>query len=251
MDFEETMVEEIQEEDLLPEELTEEPDETGEEPDAASDGEEETAEEETPEEPKAKEEPGYVQKRISKAVTKAVAETEARFAAQMEAMEARYAPIMERLMEMDAQELVRTRKVGDIETARELVRLRQGAVPGEPAADEKPAQEDYDPQQDQGLVMRINMLKHQAKQIKADTGLDVIAEWNSNEDVKNAIINGEMDFYDVARQMKQETKRRPPSPTRSPNGASGTNLNAISAMSSEQFARLEKRISEGARFAMK
>ena len=41
-------------------------------------------------------------------------------------MEAQYAPIRERLLDMDAQDLVRRGVVKDIETAKELVRYRQG-----------------------------------------------------------------------------------------------------------------------------
>ena len=60
-----------------------------------------------------------------------------------------------------------------------------------------------------------------------------------------------MDFYDVADYLKnQKPSRKPPSPMRSPNGASGQNPNAIESMSKEQFARMEKRISEGARIRL-
>ena len=72
----------------------------------------------------------------------------------------------------------------------------------------------------------------------------------NNEDIKMKVVSGELDFYDVAEMMKQP-KRRPPSPMRSPNGASGMNPNAISNMTDEQFDRLEKRIKEGARFELK
>lgn len=258
MDFEENMAEEISEqgEDLLPEELTEEPEETGEDLDSLNEDEEKTAEEEPEEAPKAKAEPGYVQKRISKAVDKARAEMQAEFSAQMEALKAQYAPIQERLMEMDAQELVKSHKCGDIETARELVRLRQGQ-PAKAADSPQPRDEQghFVSKEDRAvsdrIQGRIDALKHQAERIKAAGGPDVIAEWKSNKDVQKKVMSGEMDFYDVAEQMKQASKRKPPAPTRSPNGASGTQLNAISAMSSEQFARLEKRISEGARYTMK
>ena len=229
MDFEETMVEE---EELLPE-VTEEPEETGEDLETLND------EEETVEEPQVQQsEPGYVQKRISKAVAKAVAETEARMQAMFEQQ---MAPIKAKMIEDEAQELVRNHQVADIEMARELVRLRQG-VPQETPQEA--------PSDDAGVVTRINMLKHQAAKIKANTGIDVIAEWNSNKEVQEAVMNGEMDFYDVAEQMKKP-KKRPPSPMRSPNGVSGGNLNAIESMSDEQFRKLEKRISEGARYTLR
>jgi hypothetical protein len=256
MDFEENMAEEISEqgEDLLPEELIEDPEETGEDLDAMTWAEDETADEEPEEEPKAKAEPGYVQKRISKAVDKVRAEMQADFSAQMEALKAQYAPLQERLMEMDAQELVKSHKVGDIETARELVRLRQGMAAQEPVRDEQPRQENgqFAPKEDPATMARIDMLKHQATQIKADSGLDVIAEWNSNEEIKNAVINGEMDFYDVAKQMqKPQTRRRPPAPTRSPNGTVEYSKGVIMSMSDKQFEAFEKKVQGGTRFRAK
>ena len=88
------------------------------------------------------------------------------------------------------------------------------------------------------------MLQHQADSIKADKGPDVIAEFQRNSAVKEKVISGEWDFYDVAKAMRQ---KRPPAPMRSPNGASGQR-NSILDMSDEAFANLEKQISEGKRF---
>ena len=73
----------------------------------------------------------------------------------------------------------------------------------------------------------------------------------NNEDIKQKVIRGEMDFYDVADELKSRSKsRKSPSPMRSPNGASGNNPNAIESMTDEQFRKLEKRISEGARIRL-
>ena len=246
MDFEETMVEDYGDEEVeiseeLSEEVAEESEEDGDELES-----QETAEEQ-PEEPKGTTEPGYVQKRISKAVQKAVAETEARMQAMFEQQ---MAPIRAKMMEDEAQELVRTHKVADIETARELVSLRQG-MPVPTAEEEQPREPNVTPKNDPATMARIDMLKHQRQRIIDSGGPDPVEAFNSDEDIKNAVIDGEMDFYDVAQQMKQTPRKRPPSPMRSPNGASGTNTNAIESMSSEQFARLEKRISEGARYRLK
>ena len=96
------------------------------------------------------------------------------------------------------------------------------------------------------------MLAHQAKSIKARTGIDVIAEFNADKEIKQKVISGEMDFYDVAEQMQSSPARgKPPAPMRSPNGASGANQpNAIEQMSDEQFKRLEKKLMEGARYKL-
>ena len=239
MDFEETM---DNEELDLSEEVVEEPEEEAEE--LPTEEDEQT--EQPKEEPKATE-PGYVQKRIEKALAR---ERESMRANIMAEIEAQYAPIKERLLDMEAQDLVKTGQVKDLEIAKELVRLRQGI----PAKEENPqprnSQGQFAPKENPADVERIRMLKHQADRIKADTGLDVIAEWNSNEEVKRAVINGEMDFYDVAKQM-QKPKKRPPSPMRSPNGANAMNPNAIDNMSDAAFEKMDKRISEGARYTLR
>lgn len=216
-----------QAEDLPREELVEETEEPTESLESLF-GEVENYKPDEPETPQK--EPGYVKSRIEKAVQKAVAETEARMQAKFDAQ---MAPYREQMLTNEAQELVRSGKVKDIETAKELVRYRQG----QPAA-----QNDSDP----AVMARIDMLKHQADRIK---DVNVIAEFQRNEDVKRRVISGEMDFYDVAEMMRQP-KKRPPSPMRSPNGVA-MNPNAIDSMSDEQFARMEKRIKEGARYSLK
>jgi phage host-nuclease inhibitor protein Gam len=263
MDYEETNFDEATEaEDSLPEELIEDDGDNAEDLDEtfAEDVDEEHQEEQDAEEEdtgsEGPKEPGYVHRRISKAVEKAVAETEARFTAQLEAMEAQYAPIKERLMQMDAQELVRSGKVKDLETAMELVRYRQG----QPAQQDEPVEQ---PRNEQGQFVsrehqaaldrtqgRIDELKVQADKILDKTGLDVIAEWNSNKKIHDAVINGEMDFYDVAEYMKAR-KKRPPSPMRSPNGANGIGPTTIENMSDAQFRKLDKMLDEGVRFTLK
>ena len=260
MDYEENM-DNFTEEDSLPEEIVEDSEESEEDLDAYlnedEDSDQAAEEEEQTQEPEAREEPGYVKTRISKAVNKAVAETEARFAAQIEALEAKYAPLQERLMEMDAQELVRSRKVADIETARELVRLRQGVQPQQEQVNEQPRNEQGQfVSQNQAIEMaktseRIEMLKAQAEYIKKKSGLDVVAEWNNNPEIKKAVIEGEMDFYQVADQMQKQQKKRPPSPTRSPNGANGIGPHSIANMTDAQFRKMDQRLDEGVRFTIK
>lgn len=256
MDYEETMVEneapDTEVDDTLPEGIEEE--DMSDEEDLESiteDMEEEEAEEQPQPEQKATE-PGWMQQRIGKAVEKALAKERESIRAEMEAQ---YAPIKERLLEMDAQDLVRKGIVKDLETAKELVRYRQGqATPAPQAPQERVEQPRNDkgqfaPKEDPVISARIDLLAHQADTIKAKKGIDVMAEFDRNPEIKEAVLSGKMDFYEVAETMK--TKRRPPAPMRSPNGAGGENPNAINSMSEEQFRRMEKRISEGARIRLK
>ena len=255
MDYEEIMGDtpDEQTDDLSVDEIVEEVEEASESLDSIiDDGEQEAQADEQPEEAPAAKEPGYVRGRIDKAVQKAVAETEARMRAEFESQ---MAPFRAKMMEDEAQELVRSRKVTDIETARELVRLRNGqpavaqAAP-KPAEQPRQANGQFASKEDPGTSARIAMLEHQAEKIKARDGIDVTEEFMNNEDIKMRVVSGELDFYDVADMMKQP-KRRPPSPMRSPNGASVQNPNAISNMTDEQFEKMERRIKEGARFELK
>ena len=261
MDYEETMVEEmdnVEEDDtsfegIVEEDESEEDFPTEEELDIGDPDEEVEEEEvEEPEEP-PRSEPGWIKQRVNKAVEKAVRETEARMQAMFEE---RMAPIRARMMEDEAQELVRTRKVADIETARELVRYRQG----QPAA---PQTETPQMRNEQGQYAsreqiaetakteaRIEELRKQADKIKAKGGPDVIKEFSENEDIKRRVVDGELDFYDVAEMMKKP-KKRPPSPVRSSNGANHVTPNAFESMSDEQFERLERQLDRGVRYTLR
>ena len=228
--------------------------------------EEDTQEEE--EEPQGtsgkRSEPGYVRKRVDEAVQKARADERQKARAEYDAefdqrveeqLNKRMAPVLERLVEMDAKELVASGAVKDIETARELARYRQG-MKSAPVADKEQQRNEKgqftsSTTDDPATTARINMLKHQANAIKARGGPDVIAEFQNNPRVKQKVINGEMDFYDVAESLKTP-KKRPPAPMRSPNGATNTkDINPIMDMSDKEFAALEKRVQGGARIHYK
>lgn len=231
--------------------LSEEEEDTSESLDSfVEEGEQESVEEQ-PQPSQGTSEPGYVQRRIDKALARERDNIKAEVMAEMEAQ---YAPIKERLLEMDAMEMVRKGTVKDLETAKELLRYRQGQAPVAPTPApqaEQPRQQNgqFAPKEDPATSAKIDMLAYQADKIKAQTGVDVISEFTNNPDIKQKVINGEMDFYDVAEMMKPTQRRHPPAPMRSPNGASGqTPLNAIETMSDEQFERMERRISEGGRF---
>ena len=262
MNPEETMVETGMDnapaDDALEEGIVEEEGEPEESLEAAIGEEVSSADEESQEDqPQGTSEPGWIRKRIDKAVSKAVRETEERMTAQFEQ---RMAPLMEKMLDDEARAMVQSGAVKDIELAKELLRYRQGRDPGSvPVADgsdkgsvpQRNAKGQFTSNEDAATSARIEMLKHQADRIKAAGGPDVIAEFQNNAEIKQKVISGEMDFHDVADEMRsRKPGRRPPSPMRSPNGASGQNPNAIESMTDEQFRRLEKKIAEGARIRL-
>ena len=268
MEYEEVMTEDEfdneMEEDSLPEGIVEEDESYDEDfPDTEDlelPDEEDEEEEEEVEEEKPRKEPGYIKGRIQKAVDKAIAETRA----EMQAMfDAQMKPIREKLMEDEAQELVRSRKVADIETARELVRLRNGQ-PTTANPDAGTQGRGEQPRNDKGQFAsreqivqeartqaRIDELASQAKKIKAAGGPDVIQEFSTNQEIKRKVVNGEMDMYDVAESMRNRKRGKAPSPTRTPNGASNVTPNAFATMSKKQFERFERHLDEGGRFSVK
>lgn len=191
-------------------------------------------------------EPGWIKKRVGAAVDKAIRETEQRIRAEYDA---KLAPLMERMLEQDAQALVDSGKVKDLETAKELVRYRQGQP--QPAQAEQPRNEkgQFAQKEDSAPDAAADFLARQAQKIKTSKGVDVMAEFNKNEDIRNKVLSGEWDFYDVADAMnEQKASRKAPAPMRSSNGASGAEKSTIASMTDEQFDRLNRRLEEGARF---
>jgi len=265
MDFEETMVNEADSEDvggLMPDDVVEESDEQPDESLESIMGEGQTA----AEEPKQEDpqgtggEPGWFRKRWDKEVGKLTAQIRDEVRSEYETQ---FAPLRERMLEMDAQELVRSGKVKDLETAKELVRYRQGmsvSAQTQPAQQEQPRQangqfasrtEDQNTEINRAVnKARTEMLQRQADKIKAAGGPDVISEFLNNDEIKNKVVSGEMDFYDVADYLKNQksSRRKPPSPMRSPNGVNGQIKSAIMSMTDKQFEMLEKKVREGARF---
>ena len=260
MDFEETMVEEnfdeAVEDDTSLDDFVEEEDESEEEdlPEEELEIPDEESEEEEAEEPEPqpKSEPGWIKQRVQKAVDKAVAQA---LAAQQEQFNKQMAPIIAKMQEDEAQELVRSRKIADIETAREFVRLKNGQST-EPRVEAKPRNEQGQFVSKEQIAhnakieAKVDMLAKQADKIKANGGPDVMALFEKDPDIKKKVIDGEMDFYDVADMMKK-TKKKPPTPSRSPNGSGNITSNAFANMSSKQFERIERKLDEGVRYTMR
>ena len=270
MDYEETMVNapdgEEAMDDLSIDGIVEEVEESSASlDDFLDEGDKGEEEEQADEQPgTAAKEPGYVRKRVEKAVARERAAMQAEFDRQIAEMkdqfEAQMAPFRAKLIEDEAQELVRTRKISDIETAREFVRMKQGQPTQAPAPAEEPSQPrqangQFAAKEDPATSARISMLQHQldmiGDQYGADAATGVTTEFTNNPEIKRQVIAGKMDFHDVYRQMTAQ-KKRPPSPMRSPNGANGNVPNVFENMSSEQLKRLEDKVNkEGVRINLR
>jgi len=217
---------------------------------------EETQAQANPEAPEQRKEPGYIKQRVNAAVTKAVAEAEARIRAEYETM---LAPIRESVLERQANDLVAQGEFKSLERAKEYLRLK-GGMPTEAPAQEKPAQPNRDAQcrfapaaenggeGDAVTRARADLLAKQAQKIKGTRGVDVMQMFNADDAVKQRVLSGEWDFYDVAEQM--QATRSVPSPMRTPNGSSVSGV-SIANMTDEQFERLQANLAAGRTYDMR
>lgn len=207
----------------------------------------ENQQQERPETPTAEQapatEPGWIKQRVGKAVAKAVAEAEQRTAAKYEAM---LAPIRESVLDREADDLVKAGEFKSLDRAKEYVRLKNGTTPkSEPVVPPKNEQERVDPT----VKARADLLAKQAQKIKDSRGLDVMQAFNTDPDVKQHILSGEWDFYDVAEQLSSG-HGSPPVPMRTPNGA-GVGTVSISGMTDKQFSQLQENLAAGRKYDMR
>lgn len=216
---------------------------------------EQPAAEQQQQEAQPQKEPGWIKQRIGKAVEKAVAEAEARVTAQYEAM---LAPIRESVLDRQAEDLVKSGEFKSLETAKEYVRLKGGVVSA-PAAEpdqQKPTVQQRDEQgrfvsnNDAMTHARADLLAKQAQKIKARRGLDVMQAINADENMKNRVLSGEWDFYDVAESMASP-QHNAPVPVRTSNGGTSPSAVSISGMTDDQFRRLQANLANGRIYDMR
>ena len=213
------------------------------------DGNQQTVQDTVPEK-----EPGWIKGRINKAVEKAVAETEARLTKHYEEM---LAPIRESVFERQAQELVDSGEFKSLEIAKEYLSLK-GGMPLPKQQEQQNTKPERDANgrftssnaPDPAVNVRADMLAKQAQKIKANYGVDVMAAFKDDPDVKQKIISGEWDFYDVAESLSESRSNRPTAPVRSANG-SGVSSSSIADMTDAQFRKLQENLSMGRRYDMR
>ena len=192
---------------------------------------------EQPTQPTQKE-PGYIRQRIDKAVARAVAETDQRMQAMFDQQ---LAPLRESMMERQASELVESGEFKSKETALEYVRLKAGMPVQAQPVQPRDEQGRFTSQEDPMAQARASVLASQADKIRNNRGLDVMAAFNSSPGIRQKVLSGEWDFYDVAENMQSA---RVPSPMYTPNGASFEGL-SINQLSDEQFEQLNRNLAAG------
>lgn len=202
-------------------------------------------------------EPGWIKQRVNKAVEKAVAEAEARVTAQYEAM---LAPIRESVLDRQAEELVKAGEFKNLERAKEYVRLKNGATTTQTSEDAPESKQQRDEQgrfkaaadteKSAMTHARADLLAKQAQKIKAKRGIDVMQALNEDNEIKNRVLSGEWDFYDVADNLSSP-KKTAPVPMRTSNGGTNPSAVSISGMTDEQFKRLQANLANGRIYDMR
>lgn len=186
-----------------------------------------------------KREPGWVRQRVDKAVARAVQETEARMRAEFEST---LAPFREDMMSREADGLVAAGEFKSRDRALEYVRMKNG-LPG--VVQQQAPQVDAQ-QVDAGTRARAQMLAKQAEKLKAQHGYDVMGEFNSNNEVRQKVLSGDWDFYDVAEAMEQSGRQtKAPRLVRTPGSSGLSGKFSINEMSDAQFEQLQKNLRAG------
>lgn len=247
------VLEPLQEQEEQPisslEEITEQPEEQ-----QQDDGQQGEAEQQP-----AKADAGWMRRKMEAYASKQLKEQETRLRAEFAEM---LAPLRESMYERQADDLVASGQIKSKEMALKYVKAMAGITSSEP--DQQPKTQPRTPdgrfassqqqqmEPDAETKARARILAAQADKIKSSKGLDVAALFQSDPEVKEKVLSGEWDFYDVAESMNQP-RRRVPSPVRSSNSAMGAtpDASAIANMSDAQFERLLKNLGEGKVYDMR
>lgn len=188
-------------------------------------------------------EPSWFQARLARERRKWEAESEAKVNAML-------APIRKDMEERTAQELVKSGEFKSIERAREYVQLKGGNVdlPGNNTP-EQPRQQNgqYAPKANKVSDERAAMLAHQVERIKANTGVDMMEEFNAaDRETQARVLGGEIDFHDLYAENHAPAKKTPPKTMTTPNGQmAGID---IAHMSDAQFRQLQANLGAGKKY---
>ena len=100
----------------------------------------------------------------------------------------------------------------------------------------------------EALRMKAQALLSQAEAIRAVCGVDVMALFDTDVDVRRRVLSGEWDFVDVWRDAGM--RAAPPAPVRAPNGGGMGGMD-IGRMDSRQFEKLDAVLRQGGTLDMR
>lgn len=179
------------------------------------------------------------------------AEWEAAHKAEMNELRGQLDTLREYFANQEADKLVADGKIADKEMALQYVRATKGiptpASPSEPAPRQRDEQGRFvsAPQPDAEIQQKAAALVAQAETIMQSTGVDVMALYNTNPEIKQKVLAGEWSFVDVYKNTRQaEPQVRTPAPIRSANGV-GIGTADFRKMSGDQFHKVNELLESG------
>lgn len=125
---------------------------------------------------------------------------------------------------------------------------RVGAGVGGAGADLGGAEDTGSAVSSEALRMKAQALLSQAEAIRAVSGVDVMALFDTDVDVRGRVLSGEWDFVDVWRETGM--RAAPPAPVRAPNGGGMGGMD-IGRMDSRQFEKLDTVLRQGGTLDMR
>ena len=194
--------------------------------------------EEAQENPPAKE-PGWIRGRIDKAVSKALQEQETRLRAEFDSI---LNPIRESVLDRQAEDLVAEGEFKSKERALEYLKLKGGISLETPQEQPRNAQGQFVSPNQQEVDFKAQLLANQAAKIKAKSGVDVMAYFNQNDNIRTQVLSGQMDFYDVLETV--QSRQNVPAPIRQSNGANVGSV-SVANMTDAQFKKLQENLARG------
>ena len=171
--------------------------------------------------------------------------------------EERLARLEEIEIKQEARELAAKEKVSEA-LAERLIRAERGKpapqiTEEQPKAQERPrdAQGRFVSTQQNSADARAQELMTQAQNIQRMTGQNVLDVFNSDESVRRRVASGEIDFYDLAREMSQATNDRRRVPPVVPRTTGGTHTSTVQDLTDDQFDRLDRNLQNGVVYDMR
>jgi hypothetical protein len=189
-----------------------------------------------------------------KGYSRGKAEAEASWQQERDRYEARIAELQEYEIRDEAKKLADAEHIS-LAIAERLIRAEKGLPARQQTPEQQPRQDQ--PRDEHGrftardsgdsdVQAYAKQLLDQATQIKRLTGLDVMSLYNSDDTVKRRISSREINFFDLAEEMKNGSRKMPPV-VRASNGTTD-GKKGILGMSDAQFERMDELIDQGVRF---
>lgn len=203
------------------------------------------------------EEPGWFKRRMEQHDKRLKEDFQRELQAVRDGYEAQLTPLREASYRREAEQLVADGEFKSIDRALEYVRLKGGAPVQQNASPETQPEQSRDAQgrfvkkADSEVAQYAQRLVDQAAAIHDATGVDVMALYNNDPDVKQKINSREWTFADVYKNAAQGNKRpAAPAPVRSSNGIALGDMN-IARMSKSQFDKLDELLAQGGKIDMR